>query len=139
MITLVLDANILFSIMKPRSTASYLFSSLRTNFIAPKHIQYELEKYKAEWVIKSKLSEHEFQIRRVEVEEKVHFYDHNSYQKFLKKAVSALPDATDAPYLALALAQKATIWSNDPHLKEQSLIIVLTTKELVDELLKDEV
>ena len=42
-------------------------------------------------------------------------------------------DERDAPYLAAALAVPCdAIWSDDPHLKRQSAVRYLTTRELVD-------
>lgn len=44
-------------------------------------------------------------------------------------------DRGDAPYLAAALAVSCDgIWSDDPHLKAQSVIPCWTTKELVEAL-----
>src|SRR3989344_2273779 len=62
----------------------------------------------------------------------------DEYDEFLDKSIKNLPDPKDAPYLALALLRNASIWSNDPHLKEQSLVKVYTTKELVEALLEEE-
>ena len=135
---LILDNNIFFSLMKPDSVASYLLSALKAKFFAPELIKEELEKYKSECLTKSRLSEHEFEIRQKEVEECIEFFESSEYKKFLKEAINALPDAKDSPYLALALFKKASIWSNDPHLKEQSLVKVYSTKELVEILLADE-
>ena len=100
-------------------------------FIAPNFIKTELEKYKEECRIKSGLSETEFEKRKKEVKSKIVFYDVELYKKFLKKAIKLLPDPDDTPYLALALFKNRPIWSNDPHLKQQSTIEVFTTKELI--------
>lgn len=64
----VLDNNILFSLMNPSSIASYLFYSVKAEFIAPKFIKYEFEKYKDIILSKSKLSGQEFEIRKREIE-----------------------------------------------------------------------
>lgn len=124
--------------MKPDSANSYLFFSLGDEFFAPEFVKSELNEHKEECLIKSKLSEHEFEIRHAEVEENVRFFESSKYEDFLKKSLIALPDADDADFLALALAIKAAIWSNDPHLKQQSLAKVYTTAELIDKLLKEE-
>lgn len=135
---LVLDNNVLFSIMNPTSVAAYLFSLLRADFFAPEFIKSELNKYNEDCLSKSKLSEHEFEIRQQEVEESVKFFKSSEYESELIKAVESLPnDPKDTPYLALALTINAAIWSNDPHLRQQSLVKVYSTKELVEELLRD--
>lgn len=63
---LVLDNNIFFSLMNPKSVNSYLFSIVNDEFFAPEFIRLELKKYKEECMSKSELSEHEFGIRQKE-------------------------------------------------------------------------
>src|SRR3989338_5677451 len=138
MIKIVLEANIKFSIMKPDSVASFLFFTLKAKFFAPEYIESEMNKHISECLSKSKLSEHEFELWHDEVDERIKFCSHLEYEELLEKSVSVLPDMEDSPYLALALAIKSPIWSNDPHLKQQSLVKVFTTRELMDKLLKGE-
>ena len=73
---LVLDNNVLFSIMNPKSAAAYLFSLLRADFFTPEFIKSEFNKYNEDCLSKSKLSEHEFEIRLQEVEKLVKFIIH---------------------------------------------------------------
>ena len=72
---LVLDTNIFFSLMNPKSVNSYLFSFLisQIEFISPEFLKSELEEHKSECIAKSRLSEHEFEIRQNELEEFVKF------------------------------------------------------------------
>ena len=128
---LVLDNNSLFSIMNPYSISAYLFASIRCEFIAPEFIKSELKEIKEECLFKSKLSEQQFEMRQKEVEESIDFFKSSEYEDFLEKAKSAISDPDDADFLALALAFNSAIWSNDPHLKEQSLVKVFTTEDLV--------
>ena len=135
---LVLDNNIFFSLMNPISVSSYLFSSIRVKFSAPEFIKSELKKHKSECLFKSKLSEHEFEIRQKEIEESIEFIKVSEYEEFLEKATTLLSDPDDADFLALALFTNSTIWSNDPHLKQQSLVKVFTTEDLIKMLLRGE-
>lgn len=135
---LILDNNILFSLMKPFSADSYLFSSLSVEFFAPEFIKSEFNKYKEICLFKSGLSEHEFELRLNDIKDKVKFSKLPEYKSFLKKAKGSVPDPDDEPYIAVALFLNAAIWSNDPHLKQQSLVKVFTTKELVDKLFRGE-
>lgn len=144
---LVLDNNSLFSIMNPKSVSAYLFSSIRAEFIAPEFIKTEFEKYKEIILFKSKLSEQEFEIRLEEIEGSIEFFDKSTYEEFLIKAINNLSDPKDSPYLALTLltaqdgcsSSNSAIWSNDPHLIEQSLVPVLTTSDLVKMFLRGEI
>ena len=128
---IIIDNNILFSFMNLNSIASKILAFSELRFIAPSFIKSELEKYKEECRIKSGLSEKDFESRKKEVESKIIFYNVEIYKKFLKKAIKLIPDPDDVPYLALALSKNFPIWSNDPHLKKQSIIEVFTTKELI--------
>ena len=135
---LVLDNNSLFSIMNPKSVSAYLFSSIRAEFIAPKLIKSEFEKYKEIILSKSRLSEHEFEIRQKEIEESIEFFEESKYDEFLKTAKASISDPDDVDFLALALLTNSSIWSNDLHLKEQSLVPVVTTSDLVKMFLRGE-
>ena len=136
---LILDSNSLFSIMNPKSVSSYLFASIKSDFIAPEFLKFELEEHKEECLIKSRLSEHEFKIRQTEVEESIKFFKPNEYEGFLEKARDTILDPDDIDFIALALSTNAAIWSNDPHLKKQSLVPVFTTENLLDIFLKGEI
>ena len=78
------------------------------------------------------LSKKDFVQRRAEVEARITFVGVELYGGFLKDALKTVPDPDDAPYIALALALRAPIWSNDAGLKKQSLVAVFSTKELVE-------
>lgn len=136
---LVLDNNILFSLMDFSSVTSYLFSSIRAEFIAPEFIKSEFEKYKETILVKSKLSEYEFEIRQKEIEESIKFFKSSEYEEFLETAKNSISDFNDIDFLALALSTNSAIWSNDPHLKEQSLVPVFTTENLLKMFLKGEI
>lgn len=136
---LVLDNNSLFSIMNPNSVSAYLFASIRANFIAPDFIKSEFEDNKEECLIKSELSEHEFEIRQTEVEESVKFFKSVEYEDSLEKAEELIPDPDDIDFFALALLTNSAIWSNDKHLMRQSLVKVFTTKDLLKMFLDNEI
>lgn len=136
---LILDNNIFFSLLNPFSINSYLFSSINAEFCAPEFIKQELEEHKEECLAKSGLSEHEFEIRQKEIEESIKFFKFFEFKEFFKEAINSLEDLEDSPYLALALSRNSAIWSNDKHLKKQSLSKVFSTEELVKMLLTREI
>jgi len=136
---LVLDNNSLFAIMNPKSTVAYLFSCIRAQFIAPQFIKKELNKHKEECLLKSRLSDHQFEMRQKEIEESIKFSGESEYEGFLEKADNLISDPNDIDFLALALSLNSAIWSNDPHLKQQSLVKVYDTKELLEMFLNNEI
>lgn len=129
---MIINNNIMFSLMKPGSSASKIFELRPFKFVAPEFIRSELDEHEEECMKKSGLTKQEFEVRRVDVEAKIKFVSVETYKKFLKRAVKAIDDPDDAPYVALALALGAPIWSNDPDLKKQPLVDIFTTKELIE-------
>jgi predicted nucleic acid-binding protein len=129
---IIIDNNILFSLMNPCSISSYLLASSQLEIFAPEFINLELDKYKEECLAKSGLSEQEFEIRLSEIKDLIEFIELSKYEDFLLRSINNIEDPKDAPYLALALSLNIPIWSNDPHLIKQTLIEVLTTGKLVE-------
>ena len=135
---IVIDANVLFSLLKPASGASYVFSLARAKFLSPDFAISELYVHKDAWLEKSGLSEHEFEMRCDEVKGKIRLFPLSAYSDLLKTSRDSLTDPDDAPYVALARSLNASIWSNDTHLKVQSLARVFSTTELIGKMLKGE-
>jgi len=121
--------------MNPNSSASKILQLKKIELIAPSFIKSELEKYKQECLQKSGLSEQEFKTRLTNIYSKISFLDFKDYKRFLKKALQSVPDPDDSAYIALSMKTNIPIWSNDSHLKQQSLVKVYTTKDLINELL----
>ncbi len=136
---IVLDNNVLFQIMNPFSTASYLFFSINVEFFTPEFIKKEFNKHKEECLVKSSLSEQEFEVRQDEIEKSIRFIPSFEYEEFLEESFQLISDSEDIDFLAIALSINAPIWSNDPHLKEQSLIKIYSTKNIVEMFLKREI
>jgi predicted nucleic acid-binding protein len=129
---LILDNNILFSLMKPDSVSSKIFSFLNSEFAAPSFILHEFNKYKEDCLKKSGLSKIDFDKRKDEILSRIKFIEAKEYKKFIKEALKKLTDEDDAPYIALALKMKAPVWSNDKDLKKQDNITILSTEDLVN-------
>jgi len=55
----------------------------------------------------------------------------SAYQRHLSRAHQLAPHPEDAPYLALALHLNLPIWSNDSALKNQKVVPVHSTEELL--------
>jgi predicted nucleic acid-binding protein len=130
---LVIDTNILFSLMNPGSVNSYIFSLL-DDMHAPSFILEELEEHREEYLIKSGLSRHEFNLRLKEVTGITSFYDNTSYKTYLLEARRLTKDLDDIEFVALALDLDAAIWSNDAHFSP-SKVKVLRTADLLKTLL----
>jgi len=132
---LIIDNNILFSLMKPDSVSSKIFVFLNCELIAPSFIQHEFNKYKDECFKKSGLSKKDFDKRKNEILSKINFIEFKEYKEFIKEALKGLTDEDDSPYIALGLKIQSPIWSNDKDLKKQDRITILSTEDLVHILL----
>ena len=63
----------------------------------------------------------------------IKFLPLQEYQKELNKAAN-IPDKNDIDFVALAIKMNCAIWSNDKELKNQDLVKIFSTKELLKEL-----
>lgn len=129
---LIVDNNLLFSVMKPDSGCAFLFDSLNVSFIAPSFVLDEFRKYREECLFKSKLTEEEFSLREKNIFSKIEFIHFEEYEALIESAQKTSPDKDDSPYFALAMKLGIPIWSNDTLLKEQEEVRILSTKDLFD-------
>jgi len=129
---LILDFNILFSILRPDTAASEIFSRLDIELVAPEELADEFEKWATECRKKSGLPEAAFSERVQFVSSQILLVDSNVYVKYLSEALSLISDEGDAPYMALGLATGLSIWSNDKGLAQQDRVKVFNTAELIE-------
>lgn len=116
--------------MKPDSAASEIFE-IGSGWEAPEFVKSELGKYEELCRKKSRLDLSEFRKRRDEVFSRIRFVAMPEYKQFLRKALHVVEDIDDVPYVALALATRSPIWSNDSGMKRQSDVVVFSTEELI--------
>lgn len=125
----VADANILFALSKNSSVANSLVSKFSLKLFSPDFALIELRKHKNELSSKSGI---DFNSAIKSLKDKVMFVDKSQYSKLIKEFSPKISDQDDVTYLALASKLNLPVWSNDKHLKEQSLILVFTTAELIE-------
>ena len=129
---LVVDTSIVFSLFKSDSSTNKLLKEHKIKLFAPKELIEELYKYSELICSKSEITKEKF---LEDISLLPEFIDlRNASSLFEDKADKLISHKTDVPFLALALELEIPIWSNDPHFKEQLLVEVFTTKQLVDKL-----
>jgi len=130
---LVVDANILFAaLIKEGSTAELLISD-KLHLFAPEFLFEEFSKYEELILKKTHRSNEEFNQFLDLLKDQITIVPKKEITPFIDKAEKISPDPKDTIYLALALALKSNVWSNDKKLKEgQNKVNVLSTEELIE-------
>lgn len=129
---LVVDSNILFTYFWKESVTKELLLKEEFELFAPEFALEEINKYKEEIQEKTSILEEEFKTAKTDIAIAVNFISTEEYKAFLKEALKIAPDPNDIDFFALALKLKISIWSNDKKLKEQKLVRVYTTEEIVN-------
>ncbi len=129
---LVIDANIIFAALIKRGLTAELIISNELQLFAPEFLLEEFSKYQNQILEKTHRSKENFGNFVRILKEYITFIPQKNITPFLEKANAFSPDPKDSVYLALALALKSAVWSNDKKLKkEQNHIKVLSTEDLI--------
>ena len=129
---LIVDANVLFAaLIKEGSTAELLISD-KLQLFAPEFLFTEFAKYKQLILRKTHRNEEEFNHFLEILKEQISIVPKKEIAPFMDEANKISPDPKDTIYLALAIALKSNIWSNDKKLKQdQTKITIYSTDELI--------
>ena len=127
---LVVDANILFAaLIKDGLTAELLISD-KLQLHTSQFLFTEFAKYEELILKKTHRSKEEFTQFLDLLKELIIIVPKKEILPFIEKVKKISPDPKDTTYLALALAIKTSIWSNDKKLKlEQDMIEVIITED----------
>ena len=130
----VVDTNVLFTFFWKNSFTKGLLVDQDLEFFSPEFALEEINKYSDEIIGKTGISLEKFKELRSDLAIFVEFIPLEEYKQFLPEALSLIPMyPNDTDFLALALKLTLPIWSNDPHLKQQSKVKVYSTSELLKE------
>ena len=129
---LVIDANVLFSVLIKKGKTEELIFETDLHLFAPEFIFKEFEKYKEVILEKTERTTAEFNWLMSILKKKIKTVPNEDTEKYIAEAEKISPDKKDADYVALALKLKCAIWSNDKELKtKQKAITVYSTEDLV--------
>lgn len=133
---LVVDANILVSAFLKAATTRHLLLDERLKLYAPEYLLAETQK-----VLKSRLAKRWETLPNFDFDQVfsiltngIHIVNKVDYNSSMGRAMEIAPHEEDAPYLACALYLRISLWSNDAGMKNQTLIKVFTTEELLKEI-----
>lgn len=127
---IVIDTNILFSYFWEKSITKKIINSNYLKLYSPVFALSEIEKYKKEIIIKTKITNKKYNEILKDLKQKIKFIDTKSYSKEFKK-IKSIPDLNDIDFIALALSFDKVLWSCDKKLKNQNYVIVLNTSEIL--------
>jgi len=130
----VIDTNILFSAMVKKSITRKIILSDVFELYVPEYLFEEINKHKDLILRKAKISDRDFIALLTLFQKHMKIVKKEFYQDKIPIAEEVMEeiDITDSPFLALALALNCLIWSNDGHFKQQNLVKVYTTKEILE-------
>ena len=128
---LVIDANILFSVLIQESKTEDLIFLEDIHLFSPEFIFEEFEKYKEIILEKTERNKEDFEKLMNILKKKISLISNKETEFFFFKAKEISPDEKDVDYFALALKLKCPIWSNDKNLRDQNIIKIYSTEELI--------
>lgn len=129
---LVIDANIVMAALLKDALTRHIILISDLLLYSPPHLLEELEKYCDFVSFKVGISAAELHELQEILLENVSIVQKSEFEVFLPKAKAVVCDSGDVAYLALALKLGCPIWSNDKALKQQSVVKVYSTGELLE-------
>ena len=127
---LVVDANVLFSVLIKHSFTYNLLFSGSFHLFTPNYIFTELDRHKEEILKKTERTTEEVFKLLETLKQRVIIVPLEELVPYVEEAEKLTPDPDDMAYFALALKLNCAIWSNDKRLKEQGRIKVYNTHEV---------
>lgn len=131
--TLVVDTNVLLSALIADSVTRTLLSAVDDPLVAPVALKRELSQQGELVREKSGLAEPELEELTDRLFDHLEFVTDSELEAYRAEAADELADVDpdDVIFLAAALAVDGGIWSDDRHLRNQDLVPVVTTEEVV--------
>ncbi len=140
---IVVDTNVLISsLINPNSVVWNIIDVEEIDFLVPELVIYEVEKY--EKLIKKKIKlkgrKEAYEYLLSELFTKVIIVPAIYYQKHIEEAyeIMGVIDEKDTEFLALAIAYKCSIWSDDKDFLKQDRVTIYTSKEIIEKMIADD-
>jgi predicted nucleic acid-binding protein len=132
---LVVDTNILFSFFRENIVRELIVGSPHNGLALLTHplAFSELRKNKKRLMKYAGIkTEEDFDYVLTVLEFFVKVANRDPTPEEITNSLKVCPHSKDAPFFEIAIALSADIWSKEPRLKKQSVVKVLTTKEVMD-------
>lgn len=134
---IVVDVNVVISAAITSGASRTVLLTATDDFLAPPELSEEVWPYTDLVREKSGLDDDEVEYQIEGLLDRITIVPLSIPPEHIKRARSELNalDPDDVPYLATALTVGGSIWSDDTHLQEQSLVSALSTEEMVSRVL----
>ena len=128
---IVIDANVLFSILIKSGKTEELLIFNNFELFAPEYLFEEFEKYKTLIFEKTQRDIEYFEVFLEVMKRKINIVPNNEINSFIEIAKEISPDIKDTDYFAVALLLECPIWSNDKLLKSQDIVKIYNNEDLI--------
>ncbi len=128
---LVVDANVIMSLLIKPGLNIDLFLLDELEIFAPKLLFEELERNKSIIIAKSSLNEEDVISLFTILKKKINVVSEEDFINYRKSAEDICLDPKDITYFALALHLKSSLWTNEKRLQKREIIKVYPTHELM--------
>jgi len=128
----VIDTNCLVSALIVSGKSREIICSIKLSLYAPEELLSETIAHKEEIVVKSRLTSSDFDILVNVLLSNISVIPMDEYKHLKEEALALVKHPEDAPFIALSLSKKIPLWSDDKALKEQSVVKVYSTSELLE-------
>ena len=131
---LAVDANILVAALLKNATTRQILLEDDLEFFAPEYLVVEIKNALRNPKIRRRipLNDKDLSDLSSAILSRIIFIPEKIFLPFIKRSLPLVTHAEDAPYVALGLALKIPLWSNDSALKEQRKAVIYTTSELIE-------
>jgi predicted nucleic acid-binding protein len=128
---IIVDANILFAVLIKEGITERILFSNELHLYAPEFIFIEFKNHEKEILKLTNRNELDF-LRLIEIlERRIELVPVQEFKQYFSLAETLLEDKDDATYLAVCLAKKMPLWSNDNGFTKQNKVKVFTTQNLI--------
>ena len=129
-LSFVVDTNVLFTFFWRHSTTRKIFTELQIRLFAPQYALEEIRRYAEEIQNKTKITKNEFEVFYQEILKRVRFFPIEFYQDSVFETKN-IADQKDIDFVALSFKLGVPLWTNDKELKQEKIIKVLNTQEVI--------
>lgn len=134
---LVVDTNILVAGLLRAATTRELLLDERLMLSAPEHLLTEAERIVLSPRLRRRLgslSPEEIRIALTQLTSRIRVLPISAFREKLSEAKTLVADPEDTPFIAVGLHLQIPVWSNDAPLREQTLVRIYTTEDVLSAL-----